>query len=130
MLNFLPRDSRKPAGHDGIMANVQPSPAYRPKDAFRRVCEVMLDTRGIDLTNSKQKAAGAKVLGINHQALNQWENRGLPYGRVIDVAEILNVDIYYLLGRTTVRGAFGITPQNEVERELAERLARLEQSAG
>jgi hypothetical protein len=90
----------------------------------------MLDTRQIDLADSKQKAAGAKVLGINHNALNHWEKRGLPYGKVIDVAEILNVDVYYLLGRTTVRGAFGITPQSEVERQLAERLARLEQTTG
>jgi transcriptional regulator with XRE-family HTH domain len=66
----------------------------------------------------------AKELGVHQTAVSQWENgRTSPsFETLTDLCSYFDVDLYFLLGHTDVRGRFhmGEQEQEDLDRSAAE----------
>ena len=88
--------------------------------------EVLRERHDTDIAEHGKKKQAAGMLKVSESVLGNWPKRGLPFSRVIEIAKILDVDVYYLLCIAEHKGRFGNPASSGLQDQMAADLAKLQ----
>ena len=92
---------------------------YDGHQALSRIKQALRARQEIDSDQHGQAKVAAGFVGVSQSVWANWRKRGAPMSALAEIAVLLDVDVYYLLGTTDEMGHFGQLGAREIQENFS-----------